>query len=254
MLKKDKAEVLDKLGFEIMPQLAGMAMEERISYAERFLNIEFLPESVGYIDINGNLEGQQPYTIEHKCGHCGREVAGVVVAKHKEMRAQWLACPSCYSGSVSNGSRISPVPLLGEEVRGLKEPIRAAYEEARKSFSSASYTACEFVCRKILMNVAVDKKAKEGEGFKQYVEYLTAHGHITVPMKSWAEHIKDHGNEATHKINPPDPKRAERTLQFTTLLLRNVYETDELMNVGSKGTASTPAVSGTVSCSGSVSG
>lgn len=197
-----------------------------------------------FIDIHGGLQGLQSYAVGHKCGHCGSKVAGVVVAKHEEMAVQWLACPGCYCGSVANDGDISPEPLLGEEVRGLKEPIKGAYEEARKSFSSASYTACELVCRKILMNVAVDKKAKEGEGFKEYVEYLTRHGHITVPMSSWAEKIKDHGNEATHKINPPDPKRAERTLQFTALLLRNVYETDELMNVDSKGTASTTAVSG----------
>ena len=227
MLTKDKAKILNKLGFEILPRLKGMTTEERISYAEEFLGIEFLPELVGRerIQIRESLEGPQSYTIDHKCGHCGKEVAGVVVAKNDDMSARWLACPSCKRGSVSNNGTIVPTPLLGEGINGLPETIQNAYVEARKSISSQSYTACVLVCRKILMNVAVEKGASEGETFAKYIDHMIATGHITVTMKEWVDKIRDNGNDATHEIPPPDSKIACTTLEFTALLLKNVYET-----------------------------
>ena len=227
MLTKDKSEVLDKMGFEILSGLTGLTTGERISYAEEFLGIEFLPEPVvrENIQIRNNLRGQQSYTIDHKCGHCGKEVAGVVVAKNDDMLAEWLACPSCKRGSVSNNDTVVPTPLLGENIKGLPDTIRNAYVEARKSISSESYTACVLVCRKILMNVAVGKGAPKGDTFTRYIDYLVQTGYITVTMKEWVDKIRDNGNDATHEIPPPDSKKAGTTLEFTVLLLKNVYET-----------------------------
>ena len=181
-----------------------------------------------------DLEGPQGYTIDYQCGYCNTYVAGVVVSKNAKLYVQWLACPHCKEGSVSNNGTITPTPLLGEDVQGLPDEIKSAYLEARKSISSKCYTACELMCRKILMNVAVEKGAGEGEGFAQYVDYMSKEGHITNMMKEWVDEIKNNGNEATHKINPPDSERTNNTLTFTSLLLRNVYETAHLMGSKSK--------------------
>ena len=81
------------------------------------------------------------------------------------------------------------------------------------------------VCRKILMNVAVEKGASEGETFVKYIEHMIETGHITVTMRDWVDKIRDNGNDATHEIPPPDFTTACTTLEFTALLLKNVYET-----------------------------
>jgi hypothetical protein len=91
-----------------------------------------------------------------------------------------------------------------------------------------AYTACELLCRKILMHVAVDKGGKEGESFATYLTYLQNAGYITPSMKGWVDLIRQHGNKATHEIDPPDSKRAEGTLMFTGELLRVIYEMEHL--------------------------
>jgi len=80
------------------------------------------------------------------------------------------------------------------------------------------------MCRKILMHVGVDKGAKEGDTFASYLDYLQSQGYITPPMMEWVKLIRDHGNKSTHKLERPERKRAESTLDFTAELLRVVYE------------------------------
>ena len=122
-----------------------------------------------------------------------------------------------------------PVSLLGEDIMGLPDIIKDAYIEARKSISWKCYTACELVCRKILMHVAVEKGSSEGESFASYIDDMIKNGCITAMMKKWVDEIRNNGNDATHQINPPDRERANQTLEFTALLLKNVYETEYRM-------------------------
>ena len=207
-----------------------------LAYAKEFLGIEILPDPVvnNRIQIRKDLQGPQEHTIDHTCGHCGKAVAGIVVAKHADMHAQWLACPSCKHGSVSNNGTITPTPLLGDDIKGLEDPIKDAYLEARKSISSKSYTACVLMCRKILMNVAVEKGASQGEAFTEYIDYMIKTGYITVTMKGWVDKIRDNGNNATHEIPSPDSEKANTTLAFTALLLKNVYEAEYRMNLANR--------------------
>lgn len=229
----DKAEVLDRFGFEILSGMRGLTTTQRIEYSKEIYGMEILPDHMPYVPDVKNLEPYVGLTRDYKCAHCSREVTGMVVARNIETYVTWIVCPSCSRGSVLNGTMLSPSPLLGADVQGLPEEVGKAYLEARKSFSSASFTACELVCRKILMNVAVDKGAPTNRQFKEYVDYMNNSGYIPVTMKPAVERIKDNGNEATHEIRQPDQQRANATLQFTTLLLKNVYETEELLNEGS---------------------
>lgn len=91
-----------------------------------------------------------------------------------------------------------------------------------------AFTASELICRKILMHVAVDKGAKEGEPFNTYLEALESLGYITPPMRTWVDLIRKHGNDSTHKLEPPDKVRAESTVMFTAELLRIIYEMDHM--------------------------
>jgi hypothetical protein len=161
------------------------------------------------------------------CGHCGTKVSGAVIGIHAG-RVQWLLCPNCLAGSVSNSGIISPSALFGPEIQGLPDDVKVAYNEAQRCMSVNALTACELICRKILMHVAVEKGAKEGINFADYLTHLGNQGYITPPMKGWVDLIRQHGNKATHVLDAPDQKRAESTLMFTAELLRLIYEMDHL--------------------------
>ena len=172
-------------------------------------------------------DAYQNYT----CGHCGNKVTGFIVAHYDygSMDVNWLICPSCGDGSVYSSRRqMFPGMCFGPNIEGLPDLVSKAYQEARDCISSNAFTACEFICRKILMHVAVEKGAKEKETFSSYLTFLSEKGYITPPMAEWVDLIRQHGGKATHLIEQPDAKRAECTLMFTAELLRLIYEMEHL--------------------------
>jgi hypothetical protein len=79
------------------------------------------------------------------------------------------------------------------------------------------------------MNIAVSKGAKEGLRFVEYINWLDANGHITKESRSWVEHIRDRGNEATHKIIPANEEDATDLIEFSGMLLKTMFEYPEKM-------------------------
>jgi len=165
--------------------------------------------------------------FKYECGHCGAKVSGAVIARHENI--MWLLCPNCGNGSVRDQKgNIHPAVTFGPYITGLPSDIAEAYEEARRSMSVSAFTGAELICRKILMYVAVEKGAKEGESFTFYLDHIEKVGYITPPMKTWVNLIRKHGNIAAHILEKPDRRRAESTLMFTAELLRIVYEMEHL--------------------------
>jgi hypothetical protein len=160
----------------------------------------------------------------YDCGVCGLPVAGSVIARTAGV--MWLRCSHCHSGSVMNGTEISPAVLRGESLESLPSDVESAYMEARRALSAGAPTGSELMCRKILMHVAVDKGANPGESFAAYLDYLSAQGYVTPPMKQWVDLIRQQANIATHEIPASDATRAMGTLAFTAQLLRLIYEMD----------------------------
>ena len=172
-------------------------------------------------------ESRYSYT----CGHCKTKVSGMVLASAPNSTGptRWLMCPNCHDGSVlTNKGTIQPNVPFGPDIQGVPDDTYKAYNEARSCFSVNGFTACELICRKILMHVAVDKQAQPGDSFEKYINYLENQGYITPPMKRWVDLIRKHGNESTHELPNPDKVRAEGTLMFTAELLRLIYEMDHL--------------------------
>jgi hypothetical protein len=167
-----------------------------------------------------------------RCGHCGSDVSGAVVARAANQGGgytQWILCSVCHEGSVNIGNdRVYPGIAYGPVIEGLPQDVAEAYGEARRCLSVNADTASEVMCRKILMHVAVDKDAKEGKTFAHYIDHLTAQGYVTPPMRGWVDLIREHGNESNHRLPTPSRERAEGTLQFTAQLLRSVYEMEHL--------------------------
>ncbi len=167
--------------------------------------------------------------FSYACAHCGASVSGLVVATyHVESTVapvKWMLCPNCADGSVLTlDGNVYPGVPFGPDIEGLPEDVQEAYKEARRCVSINALTSCETMCRKILMHVAVEKGAAEGKPFAEYLSYLETQGYVTPPMKGWVDLIRKHGNKATHRLDPPDRKRAESTLMFTAELLRLIYE------------------------------
>ena len=168
-----------------------------------------------------------------KCGNCGTSGSGHVVAAYDtdDGPIKWLLCTSCGDGSViTRNNTLYPSSKFGPSLQGLPTELAIAYDEARNCFAVNAFTACELICRKILMHVAVEKKATEGDNFENYIKYLESLGYVTPPMKGWVDLIRTHGNKSTHKLESPDKRRAESTLMFTAELLRLVYEMQHYSN------------------------
>jgi len=169
--------------------------------------------------------------FDYVCGHCSRSVSGRVTSVYQydnvstAIAVRFLLCTSCGKGSVwIRPDIVIPGITPGDDLEGLPSEVNEAYEEARKCFSINAYTACELLCRKILMHIAVDKGAEEGKSFKEYIDYLEAEKYITPGIKGWADIIRQNGNKSTHKIEKPDEGRAKATFMFTMELLRIIYE------------------------------
>jgi hypothetical protein len=94
--------------------------------------------------------------------------------------------------------------------------------------SAAAYMGVELTCRTLLMYVAVEKGAKEGQTCAHYVDWLQKQGYITPTMKGWVDLVRQHGNKSGHTLEMPTKERAESTVMFLAELLRVVYEMEHL--------------------------
>ncbi|NOT04525.1 MAG: DUF4145 domain-containing protein [Anaerolineales bacterium] len=169
--------------------------------------------------------------LVYTCANCNTNVSGAVVSAFNNGYGvvKWLLCSSCGEGSVQlSNTLIYPSASFGPIIDGLPDDVKIAYTEARNCISTNAITACELMCRKILMHVAVEKGAKEGDTFAAYLTHLEGLGYITPPMKIWVGLIRENGNEATHLLATPPRERVESTLFFTAELLRLVYEMEFL--------------------------
>lgn len=171
-------------------------------------------------------------TISYTCGYCNTKVGpsfgyncldqGFPQGEHGLI----LICPKCNKPTffqISNGE-ITPSSKYGDEVEHLPEDIEALYNEARNCISVNAYNSSVLSCRKLLMNIAHSKGAKESKTFVSYVEFLNDNHYTPPESKSWVDHIRKKGNEATHEIPSKTRDDAVELLDFTEMLLKFVYE------------------------------
>lgn len=173
--------------------------------------------------------GSQSY----QCSHCGKPLAsekGYVGTRQEPNRThsdtEYICiCHFCKKPTyIDMFKKQYPGVSFGNSVEGIEdESVKALYEEARSCASVNAYTAGAMACRKILMNIAVAKGAKENLKFVQYVQWLVDNGYVPPDGKDWVEHIKDKGNDANHKIEIVVKADAEELLYFTEMLLTFIY-------------------------------
>ena len=184
-----------------------------------------LPPPDGWHGVTPNLGAKQFH-----CGFCGAIVASHIGAD--AINNNWIRiCPNCQRPTYhSEREEQYPGVAFGNPVGNLPDDISNLYEEARACCSGSSYTAAVLVLRKLLMNIAVQKGASENMKFIEYVKHLSDNGYVPPDGKSWVDHIRQKGNEATHEIQLMDKKAAEDLILFSEMLLKFIYEFPSLIS------------------------
>jgi DNA-directed RNA polymerase subunit RPC12/RpoP len=159
------------------------------------------------------------------CSFCGHRVGPATGFASKQPphapQSYIYVCSFCGSPTHFDGQgKQFPGPPFGTTVESLPADVAALYNEARSCMTVNSYTAAVLTCRKLLMHIAVEKKAAEDQNFLQYVEYLAAQGYVPPDGKGWVNHIREKGNEANHGIKIMNLKDAEDLITFSEMLLK----------------------------------
>jgi len=185
--------------------------------------------------MNMKITWENIKTVNSKsfnCGYCGNSVSSDKAFTGNKSDGRMLfpsfiyICHHCsYPTFFDDIGQQTPQKTFGENVLNINDSnIQALYEEARGCYSACAFTASTMVCRKLLMNLAVSKGAKENQSFQNYVDYLDTNNFIPNGTKDWIDVIRTQGNEATHEIALSTQDQAEEILSFTEMLLKLIYE------------------------------
>lgn len=177
------------------------------------------------------------------CGYCGDKVSsdkGYMTGEASDGSGNQTGgvyiCSNCHAPTFFSPDDYKfPNSPFGNSISNLPDGLNSIYEEARKCTSQNCYTASVMLCRKILMNIAVDKGADKDLSFLKYVNYLSDEGYIPPDGKQWVDHIRKRGNEANHEINLMDEKDAKELIIFSEMLLRFIYEFPSIIPSKSNG-------------------
>ena len=177
----------------------------------------------------GQGEWTSVQTIEphaYRCGFCGKEVASEkgIYFNRDPHRIKITICPICRHPTFFEVGVQVPGSPFGDPVNHVPAEVNALYDEARRCTADNAFTAAVLAARKLLMHIAVDRGAKSGSSFMEYIEYLAANGFVPPHGKGWVDHIRKKGNEANHEIVLMTHDDAADLINFTEMLLKFIYE------------------------------
>ena len=166
------------------------------------------------------------------CGYCGDKVysdVGLRLGFHQDGRGAQIGgvyiCPSCNGPNCFDClSTQTPKPLPGNPIKHLPEKLAQIYEETRTCIQTNANTAAVMLLRKMLMHIAVEEKAQEGQTFVYYVDFLLDNGLVPKKAKPWVDLIRTLGNEANHTISSYTQDEAIKILRFVEMILKTNYE------------------------------
>jgi hypothetical protein len=164
------------------------------------------------------------------CGHCNHYMSSNVgyhttasVAEPNIYICAHCGRPNFFEARAEGVVQV-PGAAPGGAIDNLPTSVGALYDEARNCMKVSAYTSSVLACRKLLMNIAVAEGADEGDSFLKYVEYLADEGYVPPGGKSWVDHIRKQGNEATHEIDMKSEAEAKDLISFVEMLLKFIYE------------------------------
>jgi hypothetical protein len=177
------------------------------------------------------------------CGFCGDKVSsekGYKIGEKSDgsgpLRGAIHICPNCQGPTFFTLEDMQiPSSAIGNSVSNVPSDINSLYEEARRCTTDNCHTAAVLLCRKLLMNIAVNQGGGEGKRFIEYVNYLSDEGYVPPNGKHWVDHIRKKGNEANHEIQLMSEDDARDLLVFIEMLLKFIYEFPSMVpaNAGS---------------------
>ena len=191
----------------------------------------------------GNFHNRSWHTLQtlkpstYLCGYCGFSVSSEKGYKIIEggnattQRGGVFVCPRCQAPTYfpPNEERQVPGTSMGHSVNHVPAALNTLYEEARSCVSNTNFTASVLICRKMLMNIAVEQGGKPNLKFIEYVDFLSDKGFVPPHGKHWVDHIRKKGNEANHEITLMTEKDATELLIFIEMLLKFIYEFPNLI-------------------------
>lgn len=133
-------------------------------------------------------------------------------------------CPHCKHPTLINGDVQFPGISDVKPIKHLPAVVYPLYEEARTCMSNGCFTATVMLCRKIIMNTAVENGAKCNLRFIEYVNYLDEEHLFHRKCKPLLDKIKTKGNEANHEIEQVSQADASLIMQLTYQMLLYIYE------------------------------
>jgi Domain of unknown function (DUF4145) len=171
---------------------------------------------------NSTTQPSKSYT----CGFCSNLVASSqgYVAADTRGRGRIYVCPHCDNPTYFVGDSQFPGVAPGAEVAHLPKHVEALYKEARQCTAAGASTGAVLCARKLLMNIAVEHGAPEGQSFVAYIEFLAQSGFIPPNGRAWVDHIRAKGNEATHEIVAISHADAEQLITLAEMLLKFIFE------------------------------
>lgn len=182
--------------------------------------------SAGYWNDTYNIESRQ-----YICGYCGGNIVsneGIIQnidQYNSGIFGTIYICHQCGCPTYFRYNSIQyPGSKYGEDVAHLPEDVKRIYNEARACMEVNAYNSVVLCCRKLLMNICVEKGADEGKKFIQYVDYLQENNYIPPNSTVWVDKIRKLGNDATHKIENRTEDEAKTALDFVSIMLKIIYE------------------------------
>lgn len=120
--------------------------------------------------------------------------------------------------------KYNPSPKRYNNLHHIPLDVNKVYQEAIDSYSAGAFTGTTLLCRKLLMNIAVNLGATENQTFADYVKFLGKEGYITKTSHDWVDEIRKNGNKATHDLDVSTQEEAEKVLTFCEMILKTNYE------------------------------
>lgn len=120
-----------------------------------------------------------------------------------------------------------PPPLEGESFNPQNQPsdvqdIVTLYDESRRALCRGAPSCAVLMFRKLLLHIAVQKGAKKGNHFIEFVEYLKKEKIVGKPQYELLDRIKEAGNVENHEIRRATLEEASDLLDLVTLLVKSL--------------------------------
>jgi len=192
-------------------------------------------------DCNIQVEAQVIATVGHRFKSQAMNPEDQVDAPFTQNIFSIAVCPKCdtpffikevLSGIPAEFEGIADeVVLYPAAVRAsfenTPEPVKRAYEQALRCYSSSAFEACALMCRRSLEALCRSQGVQSGN-LDSKLKKLAEQRVIDARLAEWAHGIRIVGNEAAHDTDTELSKEdAKDALDFTEALLTYVFVLNE---------------------------